>query len=200
MPLPEGLPEPEFVLTLPDPVTVKGGGELRALRLREPTANEAWKAEGHIQNGRHPEADTLYMRSLVASVSGISEAHLDLVPMNSLIEAFQYLAAFVEAGLDEIVSTEPTWEIDLPEPIEFKGVPYATLTLRAPATGEVRKAQGHLRKGVGPQSMRSYQIWLVTHVSEAPYDVVKQVPVSLLNAAVSYITGFPKPGPRTGAT
>ncbi|MFC0407916.1 phage tail assembly protein [Roseomonas elaeocarpi] len=203
MPLPTNLPEPERTITLRRPLEVKGG-KVTELRLREPTAQEAFRAEGHIQFSTHSEAVTLYIREMVSAVTSISTEVLDHVPISELATAGAYFTGFTDAGLEglgEDTADRPDeWEIELPTELSYQGVQYATLRLSEPTTGGVRKAQGQLRKGVGPQSMRAYQMWLVANASGVPFQVIQQLPVSTLNAAATYVQGFIEPGRATGRT
>jgi len=206
MKLPDTLPAPELALDLRKPLSIRGG-TLAMLKLREPSAAEVWKAEAHIQNDAGPEAVTLYLRELTAQVCGIARAEdLDEVPTGILGQAGEYFSGFTEAGLEpaeiglDAVAQPEQWDLELPKPVSFQGIEYATLMLTEPLTGIVRKAQGHLRKGIGPQSLRSYQLWLVSGTAGVPYQVVQALPVSTLNAAALYLQGFIGPGRRTGTS
>lgn len=189
MPLPEGLPDAALILPL-SRMARNGARDVSELKLREPTLGEVYEAEGEIQIRTDPEARTLYLRKLVAGVTGLPGDLLDEVLLADLRAAHQHLARFIDAGLEEVENPDENWTIPLDAAIEHAGASHCEIALQAPTTGQVRRAQGQLRKGVGPQSLRSQQIWLISHVSGVPYEVVKRLPVSTGNAAMSYLAGF----------
>ncbi len=204
MDLPSGLPEPTLDLDLRTPITIKGG-TIATLSLREPTGQEMWLAEGLLQTNTGSEAVTLYMRQIVATVSGRKPEDLEAIRISELSRAYNYLAGFIEAGVPKegegfVEPEEETWELALPAPVTFDGRDYTTLSLSEPSTGATRKAQGQFRKGSGAQSARAYQMHLVANSADVPYGLVQRLPVSVLNVAASYLQGFIVAGPRTGTT
>ena len=190
----------ERVIELRRPADLGGGGKLRELRLREPTALDVWTAEQCLGEVGNAESSRLYSRKLVSRVTGVAEDTLDLVPVSELVAATDFLQGFIMAGLEPQEARQDEWEFELSPPIAHGGGEFGSLHLREPAFGEVRKAEGHLRAGLRPQAIRSYQMWLVTHVSGAPFQVIQKMPVSRLNEAAVYLQGFTLPGQRTGAT
>lgn len=204
MDLPSGLPEPAFDLALRTPLTIKGG-TIATLNLREPTGQEMWLAEGLLQANTGPEAVTLYMRQIIATVSGRKPEDLEDIRISELSCAFDYLAGFIEAGVPAQGEgfpppDEETWELTLPVPVTFDGRDYTTLSLSEPSTGATRKAQGQFRKGAGAQAARAYQMHLVANAAGVPFGIVQRLPVSTLNAAATYLQGFISAGPGTGTT
>jgi hypothetical protein len=174
------------------------GGKIEALKLCEPTAQEVWTASGQIQTSQTPEAVTLYLRALVAASSGLREEDLDDLPISVLAEAHEWLRPFLDDSLEPEQNPPTTLTLPINPPLTEKGITYDTLSLQEPTTGHIRRAQSQLRRGVGAQTLRAYQIWLVSFVAEIPYDVAKRFPISTLNRAVSYLSGFSRPGQETG--
>ena len=202
MELPSNLPEPSLEVELRAPLAVKGG-LISTLRLREPTAQEMWTAEGHLKVPG-PEGETLCLRQLVASLVGCKAEDLEDVPISDLNRCSDYLMGFATAGLPNEgegfkLPEEETWELELPAPIHFSGRDYASLSLCEPTTGAVRKAQGQFRVSTGAQAARGYQMHLVCNTAGVPFALVGKLPVSVLNAAASYVQGFIVAGRRTGS-
>lgn len=202
MDLPANLPDASLAIELRTPITVKGG-TIATLLLRQPTATEMWVAEGLLQKNPGPEGVTLYLRQIVASVSGCRPEDLEDVRIGDLNRCADYLVQFVAAGMPKDGESfaepdEPSWELPLDHPVTFQGREYATLSLGEPTTGAIRKAQGQFRNGSGPQAARAYQMHLVTNTAGVPYAVVGQLPVSTLNAAATFIQGFSSAGRTTG--
>ena len=63
----------------------------------------------------------------------------------------------------------------------------------------MRKAQGQFRVSTGAQAARGYQMHLVCNTAGVPFALVGKLPVSVLNAAASYVQGFIVAGRRTGS-
>ena len=196
MHLPERLPPESLTIELAKPITVKGGA-LASLKLREPTAQEMSKAEAHLQRGSTPEGVTNFLRSLVGSMTGLTDDALDQIPISKLRQAAEYFNGFSEAALEPAdIGLSPeddlpeTWDLELPKPLDVDGLEYTSLPLCEPSTGAQRKAQGQFRQGIGAQTMRLYQIHLVVNATGVPMKVVQRLPVSVLNTAVQYLSGF----------
>lgn len=202
MDLPDNLPEASLAIELRAPITIKGG-TISALQLRQPTATEMWVAEGLLQKNSGPEGVTLYLRQIVASVSGCRPEDLEDVRIGDLNRCADYLVLFIGAGVPKegegfVEPDEETWELVIETPVTHQGRQYASLSLGEPTTGAIRKAQGQFRNGSGPQAARAYQMHLVANTTGVPYAVVGQLPVSTLNAAATYLQGFSSAGRRTG--
>ena len=94
----------------------------------------------------------------------------------------------------------PELIITLDAPIARKGGGEVTeLILSEPTASQVRAAEGHLRGGVNPESIRLYQLSLVTSVSKVSKEVIDQLPILKLLEAADYIQDFITPRPATGA-
>jgi hypothetical protein len=100
--------------------------------------------------------------------------------------------------MDETPARPDTLVIDIDPAIPHKGGTYSQLPLREPRVGEVRKAEGQMRNGINSESIRNYNIHLVSFVSNWPVIAVEMLPISKLNEAVQYLEGFIERGRATG--
>jgi len=88
--------------------------------------------------------------------------------------------------------------IKLDPAIELKGAKYDELKLREPRASEVRQAEGHLRSSVNVESMRRYQLALISAVTGWNLAVVECLPISKVREASDYLQRFIEGGPVTG--
>ena len=95
---------------------------------------------------------------------------------------------------------EPQLIIPLDPPISNGGGAVTELTLQEPTAAQVRAAESHLRNGVNPQSLRDYQLSLVTSVSGVSRQAIDKLPVSKLLEAADYLQGFISPPLKTGTS
>jgi len=93
---------------------------------------------------------------------------------------------------------EPELTIRFDPPIQFQGMTCDQIELREPTAAEVRAAEGHLRKGMTPESIRMYQLTLIQKVSGKPQQVIDAMPISKVVLAAEYLQGFVLPNPATG--
>ena len=84
--------------------------------------------------------------------------------------------------------------IDLDPPITFNGGSFDRLTLTEPVGKDVQKAESTLKSGVNVESLRAYQIMLITLVSKLPRGVIEQLPIRKLNEASRYLQSFIEAG------
>jgi hypothetical protein len=94
----------------------------------------------------------------------------------------------------------PTLSIQLAPPIVFKGGNYTSIELREPKAGEVRKAEGQMRNGIHSESLRLYNMHLISMVSGLSIPVLELVPIGQFNEAAEYLAGFIESGRGTGRT
>lgn len=76
-----------------------------------------------------------------------------------------------------------------------KGVPFETLTLVVPLTGEMRVANGQLRSGVNHETTYLRGIHLIAAVSRRagnpwPVAAIEQIPDDKFTEAVNFLMGF----------
>ncbi len=95
---------------------------------------------------------------------------------------------------------DPQLVIILDTPIAHGGGTVTELTLQEPLAAQVRAAESHLRNGVNAQTLRDYQLALVTSVSGVARQAIDKLPVSKLLEAADYLQGFISPPLKTGTT
>ncbi len=93
------LPDPQLVIPLDAPIVRQGGGEVTEITLHEPKASDVRKAETHLRSGVNPLSLREYQMALVTSVSGLSRAVIEELPVSKLMEAAEYLQDFITPGL-----------------------------------------------------------------------------------------------------
>jgi hypothetical protein len=182
-------------IQLDKPLLVNGK-LLDTLELNEPTAHQVWMASAYTQSRSDAESNTLFSRSVIAAAAGLQDKDLADLKITKFAEATEWLEPLLE--IPEAVQNPASQEVISFPSVEHAGRSYDSLSLEEPTTDQVRKAQGHLRNGLGAQSLRFLQMHLVANVSGVPFEVIKKLPISKLNAAYAYLTGFSRPGPGTG--
>jgi hypothetical protein len=100
--------------------------------------------------------------------------------------------------LPEYEFPEPELVLELVNPITHKGATVTAVSLHEPAANQVRAAETHLRNSINPESMRQYQLALITSASGLDRAVVDQLPVSVIVQAADYLQGFITPIRKTG--
>lgn len=84
----------------------------------------------------------------------------------------------------------PELLITLGEPITFQGKEYRVLELSEPNFRKVRDASKVVGKVLSVEAMYDMGIELVSKVSGVPVCVINDLPSSILDEAVAYVTGF----------
>lgn len=184
-----------MIITLDKPIE-HAGGEIRELKLREPTASEMREAE-KLLGEFTAETVSAFQARLLHLVAGLEPAASNLLLVSTMRRAAAYFVGFdkrpvIEPGAD----ANDTLDIDLPEPIESGGVTYVTLELTEPTVGTRRKAETALRSGRTAVNLRHYDIILVAGASNLPFDVAEKLPVSIMNQAAAYLRRFVEVEPQ----
>ncbi len=91
-----------------------------------------------------------------------------------------------------------TLVFNLKKPIEFQKGKYDQLILREPTARQMLDAEGHMRRGINPETVRLRDIHLIAAVSGWPVPVAEQLPVSVLVRGAKYLMDFTLAGQRTG--
>ena len=83
-------------------------------------------------------------------------------------------------------------------PIKLRAATYDTMLLSEPTGRMVRQAEAMLRGGVNVESLRQYQLMLITLVSRWPKDAVEELPITKIDEAGSFLARFTNIGRLTG--
>ncbi len=102
----------------------------------------------------------------------------------------------VETG--DVAAPPVTLTIPLVPPIVWQGGTHDSITLKEPTAGQKQTATEQLRNSTNAATIALYEIYLVSLVSGKPVDVVRLLPVSVLNRAMAYVDFFLQDGRRTG--
>jgi hypothetical protein len=92
--------------------------------------------------------------------------------------------------------TSKTFTFD--PPVKLRQASYSEMTLSEPSGKMVRQAEGRLRGGVNVESLRLYQIALITAISKWPQEAVEELPVSKLDEMESWLSRFTNLGRLIG--
>ncbi len=190
-------PEP-LVIDFDPPVSIKDGS-LSRLALSEPRANRVMMAEQHLTARNGSRASRMYQRTLIALTADVAEPLLDALPISAFSQAARYLQSFVDKGLLDGEGEEadflppPMMTITFEKPIEASNRTMTMLTLREPTLAQMVKADAVIGDQ-SPQRVRRWQETIVTDVSGESPALIQYLPISVLNIASAYLTGFSMPG------
>lgn len=91
----------------------------------------------------------------------------------------------------------PEHRIELESEIEHNGIRITEVVLHEPTAVEVMRAEIEL-KNMTPETIRRYQIRLVSEVSKHKVPLIERLPIQKLNEASRYLQAFVEAGPETG--
>ena len=175
--------------------------KIASMALREPIAREVRDAERAYAAASGPVAARMRDRTLLEAVAGADADIVKAMPVSVYNAAVAFLRGFVEAPPEADYSKDRPTEltVTLDEAIEQSGQHWDALTLHEPTTGDVEMAEQEMNAGMDTETLRKYQIVLVSRVSKAPRFIIERLPVRKLDEAARYIGGFIRAGREAGA-
>ncbi len=85
---------------------------------------------------------------------------------------------------------EPNLTLTFDPPLKAGHLACSEMQLREPTGGEVRAAEMLLRPGVMPDTIRQYQLSLISKVSGVPQALIDQMPITRVLEAAEYLQRF----------
>lgn len=178
------------------------GKKIERLVLREPRAIHVQIADAEIAKDVNAFTSRRRDIKLISLVARVDEAVVRALPVGTLNELTGYQQQFVEApaATDYAAERPNRLTLDLEPPVVFGPNTYTELDLSEPKTGDVERAERELRGGLNSETLRKYQIVLVSKASGLGADVIQSLPIRKLDEASRYLQGFINPGRQTGET
>ena len=188
------------------PLEIKGKGDvvrkIASLELREPTAREVRDSEAIYNKSAGPVADRQRDTALLAAVADTDADVIRVMPASIFNAGVRFVRDFITAAPEADYSKDRPSElvVTLDEAIEQSGQRWDAFTLREPTTGDAEAAEQEMSAAMNSETLRRFQIVLVSRVSGAPRFIVERLPIRKLDEAARYLGGFISAGRRAGLT
>lgn len=176
------------------------GGEISQLVITEPDALKLANAQRAIDASLNPEATALFSRDLVMACCGIGQKVADLLPLSVTATISEQVMTGLREDVDAYEFDQSQDVIELEEAVQVGAVTYSEIPVREPTTGELIKANSHLRQSQGPAAEMRYNMSIVSQVSGIPITAIHKFPASVVMKAARVIEGFTSAGRGTGGS